>query len=102
MFVEGSHPYETEWILARQDVEQLPEISSTYGRKRAEDPNLQPIRFALTRKPLRAKPGRNVTQLHYARKGIITPEMEFIAIRENQAREEAREIALILSPAQRY
>ncbi|MDH4193708.1 MAG: phosphomethylpyrimidine synthase ThiC, partial [Nitrospirota bacterium] len=64
--------------------------SSLYGRTRAKDPALQAIRFNLRRPPLRAKPGHNVTQLHYARKGIVTPEMEFIAIRENQARAERR------------
>ena len=88
---KGLHPLRRDWILERQDVEQLPEVSSLYGRKRANDPTLQPIRFALSRTPLRAKKGMNVTQLHYARKGIVTPEMEFIAIRENQAREETKE-----------
>ena len=83
----GLTPLRRQWILDRQDVEELPEISSIYGRQRALDPRLQSIRFALQRNPLRAKPGRNVTQLHYARKGIVTPEMEFIAIRENQRRE---------------
>ena len=88
---KGLNPLRREWILERHDVEQLPEVSSLYGRKRATDPSLQPIRFALCRKPLRAKSGMNVTQMHYARKGIVTPEMEFIAIRENQARHEADE-----------
>jgi phosphomethylpyrimidine synthase len=68
----------------------LSEVSSLYGRARAKDPALQAIRFNLRRPPLRAKSGYNVTQLHYARKGIVTPEMEFVAIRENQAREERR------------
>jgi len=61
---------------------------------RAVDPKLAGLRFKHIRKPLRAKPGKNVTQMHYARKGIITPEMEYIAIRENQACESARELAL--------
>ena len=77
------------WILERADVEELPAVSSEYGRLRAADPKLNDLRFAHLRKPLRAKPGKNVTQLHYARKGIITPEMEFIALRENLRREEA-------------
>ncbi|MGH7209227.1 MAG: phosphomethylpyrimidine synthase ThiC, partial [Nitrospiraceae bacterium] len=76
-----------EWILARTDVETLADVTSDYGRRRAVDPKLAALRFRDLRKPLRAKPGRTVTQMHYARKGIITPEMEYIAIRENQSRE---------------
>ena len=83
---EGLKALRQEWILGRGDVEQLEEVSSEYGRKRATDPSLANLRFTHLRKPLRAKPGRNVTQMHYAKKGIITPEMEFIAIRENQRR----------------
>ncbi len=72
------------WILARNDVEELPAISSEYGQERANNSKLDHLRFEHIRKPLRAKSGQNVSQLHYARKGIITPEMEYIAIRENQ------------------
>jgi phosphomethylpyrimidine synthase len=72
------------WILQRGDIEQLYEISSEYGRQRMEDPSLDAIRFEDIKMPLRAKQGRNVSQMHYARKGIVTPEMEYIAIRENQ------------------
>ena len=79
-----------DWILARQDMEALPDVSSEYGRLRANDPALADLRFGHIRKPLKAKPGKNVSQLHYARRGIITPEMEFIAIRETQLREEAQ------------
>jgi len=82
-----------DWIVSRGDVDQLPDITSQYGRMRATDPKLADLRFQHIRKPLRAKAGRNVTQIHYARKGIVTPEMEFIAIRENQSREVARELA---------
>ncbi|HSB45604.1 MAG TPA: phosphomethylpyrimidine synthase ThiC, partial [Nitrospira sp.] len=82
-----------EWILSRGDVEQLPDVTSQYGRMRATDPKLADLRFQHIRKPLRAKAGKNVTQIHYARKDLITPEMEFIAIRENQSREVAREFA---------
>jgi phosphomethylpyrimidine synthase len=82
-----------EWILSRGDVEQLADVTSQYGRMRATDPKLADLRFQPLRKPLRAKDRRNVTQLYYARKGTITPEMEFIAIRENQSREVARELA---------
>ena len=72
------------WIAERGDTEELADLSSAFGRQRAADPSLDELRFpGLHRKPRRAKPGRNVTQLHYARQGIITPEMEFIAIREN-------------------
>ena len=70
------------WILGRGDVEKLKESSSHYRREREFDSLLNEIRFPRFRRPLRAKPGKNVTQMHYARKGIITPEMEFIAIRE--------------------
>ena len=89
----GLAPLRRPWVVNRQDVEELPEVTSTYGRMRAADPKLADLRFQHIRKPLRAKSGRNVTQLHYARKGIITPEMEFIAIRENQSREVACELA---------
>ncbi len=87
---EGLPPLRRQWILARQDVEELPEGSSKYDRSRANDPQVAALRFAHVRKPLKAKPGRNVSQMHYARQGIITPEMEFIAIREAQLRENAQ------------
>src|SRR5579885_2613131 len=89
----GLAPLRLDWISSRGDVEELTDLTSEYGRRRAADPALASLRFAHLRKPLRAKPGRNVTQMHYARKGIVTPEMEFIAIRENQSREAAREAA---------
>ncbi|TFG63586.1 MAG: phosphomethylpyrimidine synthase ThiC, partial [Nitrospirales bacterium] len=88
---QGLHPLRREWILDRKDVEELPEVTSIYGRKRSTDASLDTIRFALSRKPLRAKTGMNVTQMHYARKGIVTHEMEYIAIRENQTRDEEAE-----------
>ncbi|MBI2509172.1 MAG: phosphomethylpyrimidine synthase ThiC, partial [Betaproteobacteria bacterium] len=75
------------WIEERGDTEELDGPSSRYGRERLADAKLARLRFQLGRKPRRAKPGRNVTQMHYARRGLITPEMEFIAIRENQRRE---------------
>ena len=75
------------WIMERGDVEQLDGPSSEFGHQRLVDPELSEMRFNLHRKPLRAKAGANVSQMHYARKGIITPEMEYIAIRENQRRE---------------
>ncbi|WP_024303566.1 phosphomethylpyrimidine synthase ThiC [Pseudogulbenkiania sp. MAI-1] len=75
------------WIEERGDTEQLAGLSSEYGRAREADPKLADLRFNLTRQPRKAKPGCNVTQMHYARKGIITPEMEYIAIRENLNRQ---------------
>ena len=85
----GLAPLRQEWIIGRGGVETLSEVSSEYGRLRLADRKLDALRFAHLRKPLRAKPGCNVTQMHYARKGIITPEMEFIAIRENVKRQAA-------------
>lgn len=76
------------WILDRQDVEILDTLTSTYGQQRAEDPKLAHLRFEFTHKPKVAKLGQNVTQLHYAKQGIITPEMEYVAIRENQRLEQ--------------
>lgn len=72
------------WILERGDVEELDSITSNYGHERLSNPSLDALRFEHLKKPLRAKAGQNVSQLHYAKKGIITPEMEYIAIRENQ------------------
>ncbi len=80
------------WIAERNDTEQLDGPTSDFGKLRKEDPKLAEMRFNLTRKPLRAKPGKNVSQMHYARQGMITPEMEFIAIRENQRRENMSEL----------
>ncbi|BBB25418.1 phosphomethylpyrimidine synthase ThiC [Amphritea japonica] len=80
---KGLAPLRAGWIQERGDTQQLDGLSSEYGRGREQDLRLDHLRFELTRKPLKAKDGANVTQLHYARKGIITPEMEYIAIREN-------------------
>ncbi|OWW19315.1 phosphomethylpyrimidine synthase ThiC [Noviherbaspirillum denitrificans] len=76
------------WIAERGDTEELAGPSSQYGVERLNDPKLAELRFNLHRKPRRAKAGKNVTQMHYARQGIITPEMEYIAIRENLRRKE--------------
>ncbi len=76
------------WIAERNDTEELPGPTSQYGAERLNDPKLAELRFNLHRKPRRAKAGKNVTQMHYARQGIITPEMEYIAIRENLRRKE--------------
>lgn len=72
-----------QWTLGRDDLEQLPEITSRYGREREADKSLDSIRFANRHAPLRAKAGREITQMALARRGIITPEMEYVAIREN-------------------
>ncbi len=80
------------WILERNNVEQLDSYSSTYCNERLNDKSLDHMRFKLLKKPMRAKKGENVTQLHYAKQGIITPEMEYIAIRENQRIDEMTEI----------
>ncbi|QQD24488.1 phosphomethylpyrimidine synthase ThiC [Venatoribacter cucullus] len=73
------------WIAERGDSEALPAFSSAYARLREMNLTLEPLRFDLKRKPRRALPGKNVSQLWYARQGIITPEMEYVAIRENLA-----------------
>ncbi len=88
----GLSPLRDRWIIERNDTEELPCPSSEYGHKRLTDPRLAELRFHLERKPRRAKPGMNVSQMHYARRGIVTPEMEFIAIRENQRCENLSEI----------
>ena len=72
------------WIEERQDTEHLDTLTSKFGQERLKDIRTAEIRFAHIQKPRRAKSGKNVTQMHYARQGIITPEMEYIAIRENQ------------------
>jgi phosphomethylpyrimidine synthase len=76
------------WIDARNDTTTLDAPTSAYGRARLADGSLAGLRFNLHRPPRRAKTGANVTQMHYARRGIVTPEMEFVAIRENQLRDE--------------
>lgn len=78
------------WVLERGDTDALPGLSSTFTQERLADEGLDHLRFEHLPKPRRAKPGRRVTQLHYARAGIVTPEMEFIAIRENMGRERVR------------
>ena len=80
------------WIEERADTVLLDGPSSEYGRGRLADAKLAELRFNLKRLPRRALPGRCVTQMHYARRGIVTPEMEFVAIRENQRREALGEL----------
>ncbi len=71
------------WVEERDDTEVLPDITSMYGRERRDNPALDEIRFPVSHRPRKAKEGHRVTQMHYARKGIVTPEMEYVAIREN-------------------
>ena len=85
---EGLEPIRFPWIFRREDVVELPAFTSDFSRRRAKDRSLSGQRFPRLRNPLRAQPGKNVSQMHYARKGIITPEMEYIAIRENLRREQ--------------
>jgi phosphomethylpyrimidine synthase len=82
-----------QWIEERRDVEKLNEISSDFGKERLYNSDLDHLRFEHLKKPLVAKKGHNVSQMYYAKKGIITPEMEYVAIRENQKLQEIIEIA---------
>lgn len=87
---QGLAKLRQSWIEARADVETLSDRSSAYTRERLTDEGLDALRFTGLLTPKRAKAGHRVTQLHYARQGIVTPEMEFIAIRENMGRERIR------------
>ncbi len=84
----GLAPMRAGWIAERNDTEELPGPSSAFGIERLADAKLAELRFNLQRKPRRARAGMNVSQMHYARKGIVTAEMEFVAIRENLRRRE--------------
>jgi len=81
--LKGLEALRATWIQERNDTEELAGPSSDYGQTRASDPKLVSLRFEHIRKPRRAKAGKNVSQMHYARQGVITPEMEYIAIRES-------------------
>ncbi|MEE2730007.1 MAG: phosphomethylpyrimidine synthase ThiC [Pseudomonadota bacterium] len=87
---QGLAPIRQGWLQRRGDVAELDELTSAYGQRRKNDPMLANLRFDHIRKPMRAKPGANVSQMHYARQGIITDEMEFVAIRENMKLQDAR------------
>jgi phosphomethylpyrimidine synthase len=90
------------WIVERDDTEALPKLTSDYGQQRLDDPELADMRFNLSRAPRRAKAGKNVTQMHYARAGIVTPEMEYIAIRENQKIDGMSEMMLRQHPGENF
>src|SRR5262249_24430693 len=87
----GLAPLRLPWIRARGDVEEHPDPSSAFARERERDPALAGVRFERERPVLRARPGRRVTQMHYARRGELTPEMECVAIREGVAPELVRD-----------
>ncbi|CAG4969646.1 phosphomethylpyrimidine synthase ThiC [Novilysobacter luteus] len=91
----GLSPLRAGWIQERGDTEALPGLSSEFGRQREHDARLDAVRFGNRPLPRRALAGTNVTQMHYARRGIVTPEMEFIAIRENQRIDAIREAHLL-------
>ncbi|MCC2595708.1 phosphomethylpyrimidine synthase ThiC [Pusillimonas sp. MFBS29] len=95
---KGLDALRSAWIEERKDTEQLNGASSEYGRARLQDVKLSSLRFGLNRKPRRAVTGKNVTQMHYARRGIITPEMEFVAIRESLQRERYMEMLRASGP----
>jgi phosphomethylpyrimidine synthase len=86
---KGLPPMRLAWIQERGDTEVLPGATSLYRKLRERDPELDAIRFHADRQPLRARKGANVSQMHYARMGVVTPEMEYIAIRENLGRDAA-------------
>ncbi len=92
---KGLADVRSAWIEDRGDTEKLPGLSSEFGQRRLNDAELSAMRFAHVRNPRRARAGHNVSQMHYAKKGIITPEMEFVAIRENMKLAEAREAGLL-------
>lgn len=85
---KGLPPLRQAWISERNDTELMAGLNSQYGQARQADPELDTLRFELKRQPRRNISGANVTQMHYARRGIITPEMEFVTIRENLRREQ--------------
>ena len=88
--LKGLEPLRAGWIAERNDTEQLSGPSSEFGAQRQSDPSLANLRFEHIQSPRKAMDGHNVSQMHYARQGIVTPEMEFIAIRENNYLQEMR------------
>lgn len=93
--VAGLAPIRAPWIDERGDTETLADLSSSHGRERAVDPKLADVRFPHVPRPRRARRGANVSQMHYARQGIVTPEMEYIALRENARREDVGDLDLL-------
>jgi phosphomethylpyrimidine synthase len=99
---EGLPALRERWIEERGDTERLPAQSSSYGRERLADPALASLRLAHVQQPRRARAGANVTQMHYARKGVVTPEMEFVAIRENQRLDSLSDLLKTQHPGQSF
>jgi len=99
---KGLSPIRDKWIDERKDTVDLPGPSSEFGQERLADPATAEMRFDHIRKPRKAIGGKNVSQMHYARQGIITPEMEYIAIRENQNMEEMRALYKGQHPGERF
>ncbi|WP_261389207.1 phosphomethylpyrimidine synthase ThiC [Ferrimonas balearica] len=100
---QGLSPLRQQWILERDDTDVLEGASSHFTQQRLADGGFDHLRFEHLPKPRRAKPGKNVSQLHYARAGIVTPEMEYVAIRENLGRERVRnEILKKAHPGQSF
>ncbi|MDO6566562.1 phosphomethylpyrimidine synthase ThiC [Alteromonas sp. 1_MG-2023] len=95
---KGLAPLRGNWIKARENTYELEGVSSRFAKQREQDIVTEDFRFTRTLKPRKALEGKNVTQLHYARQGIITPEMEYIAIRENMGRDSSKKDALKDSP----
>ncbi len=93
--LKGLPALRNNWIIEREDTEQLNGPSSEYGTQRQNDPQLANLRFEHIRAPRKAIKGKNVSQMHYARQGIITPEMEYVAIRENTKLQEMRDAGLM-------
>ncbi|BCT92657.1 phosphomethylpyrimidine synthase [Lysobacter helvus] len=91
----GLSPLRAQWIAERNDSEPLPGLTSEFGRAREHDPRLSSVRFPGRILPRRAIAGANVSQMHYARRGIVTPEMEYVAIRENQRLDQVRDAGLL-------
>ncbi|GGX08007.1 phosphomethylpyrimidine synthase ThiC [Aquimarina muelleri] len=90
---DGIEPIREPWVLDRGDVEELDGFSSKYCNERLQDSSLDHLRFNHLRKPKKAKKGKNVSQMYYAKQGIITPEMEYVAIRENQKLQEVKRLS---------
>ncbi len=93
---KGLQPIRQGWVERRNDTEQLTDLSSAYGQRRKNDPMLANLRFDHLKAPIKARSGANVSQMYYARKGIITDEMEFVAIRENMKLHAAKEAGVTM------
>jgi phosphomethylpyrimidine synthase len=98
----GLSPLRQQWIDERGDTDALSGPTSKYGHARLVDPKLMELRFNLRRQPRRAKSGKNVSQMHYARQGVVTPEMEYVALRENQRRDALTDLVTRQHPGQSH